>query len=99
MPRPVKSLAVKGVQFLCNVIAHNQGKDLGYVAMLSKKQIEFLPPPRHISAGVISTEGNLWRIKQRTNDNKELKGNGDTSSLLLLGYNLVFAHNQIAENR
>lgn len=65
MPRSVEGLVVEGVQLFCNVIAHNQCKDLGYVAMLSEEQIEFLPPPRHISAGVISTQGHLWRVKQK----------------------------------
>lgn len=59
MPGAVKGLVVEGVQLLCDVVAHNQGKDLGYVTMLGKKQIEFLPPPRHVAAGVISTQGHL----------------------------------------
>lgn len=73
MARPAERLVVQRVQLLRDVVAHDQRKDLGDVAVLREKQIEFLPPPRHVAAGVVGTQGHLRR-KETLNREMRLKG-------------------------
>lgn len=55
----VESFVVQRVELLCDIIPHEQGEYLRYVAVLRKEEIELLPPPRNILAGVVSSQRHL----------------------------------------
>lgn len=51
----------QGGQLVRDVVTHDQSEDLSDVAMLSKQQVELLPPPGHILTGMVGTESHLRR--------------------------------------
>lgn len=53
----MEAAAVEGLvqreELLHDVIAHQQRKDLGDVALLREQEIQLFPTPRHVSATII----------------------------------------------
>lgn len=58
-----EGLVAEGVKLLRDVVSHDQSEDLGDVAVLGEEQVELLPPPGHVPAGVVGPQGHLWGVE------------------------------------